>query len=592
MPSTPTRPRYRPAARPTRTPSERRALRPLSLANPLANPLARLRRQCTLALLLAGASAPLAAQSVRSLLSEGDAFTGLGDVVGVVALAVNDEGEWLAEVVIDPGNEEETLRAAVLNGAPILVEGDFMANTGGENLAAFGAMGLDEDVRLLWNLVSDEEEGPDEYVFDSFQPLAVEGGIPSADPVSVGFTWASFGTLDPDGQGGLVLVAELNEEGAGQRTGLLHQRLGESGGLESETLLLLEGDPFEGGTLQTIGLNRNGHDIAAQGDHWAAAVADDGPATGDAAIVFDGEVVIREGDESPLEGFTWGDMFQPGVDVTAAGSWLAQVDVEQLGTSLEVLVVDGEIVRSAGDVLPTLAPDALIDFGNSNGVHLGLDGGVVAIARTDSGDESRDGVLIRGDTVLVQEGVTSIEGSLLERLRYGVEALDVSPSGRYVIFRGETSGAVERIMLLDLGLALPMASCTGSNQGTLAAADGFPIVGQSMSFALDDAQSDGALPFFFLSNAPFPGWPDCGAMLPFGELLIDLQAALGNPVLALSAPAWLEGMPSLVTVDVPLDVSLAGPRFYAQGVFWDAAGTAGGERFRLTGGMELELALP
>jgi len=177
----------------------------------------------------------------------------------------------------------------------------------------------------------------------------------------------------------------------------------------------------------------------------------------------------------------------------------------------------------------------------------------------------------------------------------GVPDLLSRTPGEYIGGQGSHGG----LYLVALDGVAPAASisygCGPNPEGSLVT-DVAPALGRSVTFAIDNplgTQPPGSLPVLLLSTSA-PGEYPCGPEIPgfgmqgpgaVGELLIAPSSVFA----AIPAPAWLgQAGPSELTLQVPLDASLAGVSIYSQAVLWDFGSSASVE-FGLTRGVRLRL---
>ena len=191
---------------------------------------------------------------------------------------------------------------------------------------------------------------------------------------------------------------------------------------EGETAVRLRsGDAVNGGVIaQGRGLDL-AYDVASDGAHHAHIVTLDGAGSqAVGAVLLDGEVVLRAGDESGAEEH-W-ERFR-NVAVSSQGHWLLGGETSGPSTTDTVLAYDGEVVLREGDRLDDveLAPQAAIaavDIDDRGRIaHLWSTGGfgrqyVLFSCSVDSLRESR--VLLRTRAPVYVEGretVTAFEGT-------------------------------------------------------------------------------------------------------------------------------------------------------------------------------------
>ena len=126
---------------------------------------------------------------------------------------------------------------------------------------------------------------------------------------------------------------------------------------------------------------------------------------------------------------------------------------------------------------------------------------------------------------------------------------------------------------------------------------GLPSLGTTVTLGVDNplgTQTPGSLPFLALATAADPAFP-CGTLLPGfgmagvgapGELLISLAPP---PFLVLAGAPWAgPGTPAPIALPIPVDTTILGASFYAQGLLVDTSPGAT-VSFGLTDAVELQV---
>lgn len=546
-----------------------------------------------LALLPALLAAPLgAAQSVQTLLLEGDSIPGAsGFVDSVLDLAVTDTGDWIARVQMR--DSTGTQEVVVLNGFVILAEQDLLFDPPGLRVDRFDHVGLSPNGTVWWQIDTDAATTADEILYRNLAAIAREGDPLFDSSLPDGTIWKDFDAFDLNDQGELLVLGDIDSPDLNgvSEAALVRQVFDDLGILVEEEVLVLEGDAIPGGfgKVLDIGVSSGGHDVAHSANHWIAFVRSDEGSALDGQILVDGQVVAQESVAGPLPGTFWRSLSPTGVGITNEGDYVFNASYDVIGGGeLEGIFLNGAPLVVQGDTSASIAPHAFESFQFTSPVLLGENGSVVYAASTDNPDLTRDDGLFVGDRLVVQENVTPAGSETIGSILFSADSLDLAPEGRFLVFEATTASGSNGLFQVDLGLVREMESCF-TTTGTLAQADGLPLLGETVTFEMDGEQDEGVTPVFLLSQQPILGWPPCGVMLPFGELLIDLSSGLGNPAIGLVGPPT-DTSPVPFPVTVPNDPNLLGRNFYAQGLWWDAGNQSPAEDFRLTNGLEITLA--
>jgi hypothetical protein len=231
-----------------------------------------------------------------------------------------------------------------------------------------------------------------------------------------------------------------------------------------------------------------------------------------------------------------------------------------------------------------LAPRQVQDFEKAR-VQISDQGDVFWYADM-TGDDSNDNVIFRNQTPLVRENVTTYgPGLLINRILGFRDSFLASTNGRYFIFEGTIGNGDSAAFLMDLGVAERIPECFG-NEGTLRVASGLPILGQRLTFAVDNGQGIGVTPFLLVSLRPVG---TCGVQVPYGEWVISIAPPHLQAIL--TGIPWA-GTPRNFSGTIPNDPALVDQVVYLQGIFFDAGDQLPAPAFRLTNGMRVQFGLP
>jgi len=554
---------------------------------------APLRRLCALVLAttLVGAGTA-SAQLLQILYEEGDTIPGApGTVANIKDVSVADDGQWITYALMSTSSG--SVDAAVLNGAAVLIRGDALFDPPGLSVQGFDEIAIGRDNTIWWNIDTDAGAQFDEIMYRNLIMTAREASPVSDPDAPPGTEWVDFDGFSISSTGDLIILGDIDSPlvGGNSEGAAVIQTFDAQGQLLTEEIVLMEGDrvPGTNDDLVDVGTNNAGHDVATEGGSWIVYARNDGGSSRDEMIVVDNQLIAREGNTGPILGTIWGRLASNAVDITSNGDFVFRGELEEIAVGTDnVLFKNGEPFISEGDISEFTDPYGFAEFGRNTPILLGENGNLAFFGSIDNPNTSTDECYFINDRILVQENVTELGTQVIGNLVTGPSALDMSPSGRYVIFEAFYGAGTNVVILVDLGLITEMEDC-GSNEGTLKHVDGLPLLGEELVFEMDGEQDFGVTPILMISNAPILGWPPCGLNTFFGELLIDVSSGAGNPGVILSGPTS-EFLPVPFTVEVPLDMNLLGTNYYAQGLWWDVGDQTSAENFRLTNGLEIILA--
>jgi hypothetical protein len=428
---------------------------------PAARPLLTLLVPCAL-----GAAA--AGQSATPLVVEGDVVSGVGAVTSIQNLAVNSSGSWIVEV--DTDNPDTNVDSALIQGGALLLqEGQALAAPSGATIDTFDAVTLNANGDSAWNLFLDGTSGSsdDSGIFFNGTLVIQESDVSTATGFSVGTPYIGFFETKFNAAGQILVMASVDDPAIGSSVdrALVIAAVDGTGNLLSETVLYKEGDVLPGqvDALADFGTGPHAFDLNEAGS--VLYIADlGGPTTTDGCIYLDGALLAQEGGPSPLPGRNWLSLSTSNrVALGDGGDYVFTGSLDGSTADNSVIVLNGAVFRQEGESLPAFAPHLLTSFG-SGPVDVDDAGNVLWYGDWDDPDTTRDTGLLLNDTLLVQEGVTVINGQVVDSLRGVQDGYALSPDGGYVVFEATLANGLEGAFLIDLsGCPPPVTYCTASS---------------------------------------------------------------------------------------------------------------------------------
>jgi len=508
--------------------------------------------------------APSPAQELVPLLRSNDVFGG-EPVFSLDSPLIDAHEDWAA--LVATFHTPNPHRRLVSNGELVASEGDLLPDASARVNAWINIAGSRANLTALLELVP---------------PVAPDAPVRAL--VRGGRVLVRVG--DPLGAAGLpagTLCRAIHACGANERDTVV--ALIETGNLEYALVRFVfaaDGDELlrsadlrtgqtlpDGSTAGVIALDGQqqfAQSVNERGDWmWRVSGSDDRE-----RLVTRERVLLREGDPAPVPGRTLLELHAPvpvhhGFDSNDLGGWAALVRLSGDPASGVLLVENGVKLAQQGDVLPALAPDALVELDDTC-VRLSDSGHVYWVAHT-SGSPTRAQALMRDLDVVARTGVTMVGNQKLSVI--DGNNLEITADGRFVVVRAAL--LTDRLLLrFDLGACVPIPGC-GSNPGSLRLSSGFVLAGRTVRLELDGPAPAGAVARVHSSlGAAIPGNP-CGVLTPFGELLIDPTRRLPSFVAGVVTSG---GVSSAVSTDVPIpaDPTLVDLEPFSQGSFTSPSG--------------------
>lgn len=407
-------------------------------------------------------SAPLLAQIsvLEPLLLEGDSeVPGVGTVSGFGSFAINDGGNWMAEVDTDDP-DPNTNTVLLIDGALAIREGDVMTpGPSGATLGSFDSVTLNNAGHGGFNFFLDgvaDDSGVYAFLdpsmgFGSGTVLVQQEGEDSPDfppPTPVlGFFDVKINDADQ-----LLVTTSIDAAAipSGVDRALFVLTPDPSGGILTSELIAAEGDVLPG---QSTGLSDfgTGFTETAINDLGHVLFAVDIPGGLDAIYFYDGALaeVAQEGDPSPLAGRNWQTLTSTALALNDAEDVVFRGQLDGDGASNEVLVRNNQKLVQEGDVLAAIAPFAITDLAGP--VWLTEAGEVLWFGQWSDPDASRDTGLFLDDELLIQEGVTATgDAQTVTGLWAQDNGFALSDNGRFALVRATT--VLDGLYRIELGV--------------------------------------------------------------------------------------------------------------------------------------------
>ena len=413
--------------------------------------------------LIALGAVPLSAQVITTAVAEGDALAGVGTVTRIDNLAVNDLGEWVVEVDTDNADTNQD-GALVKNGALLLREGQALPAPPNATLDSFDAVTIDDNGDSGWNFFLDGTSGTgdDSGIYFNDALVLQEGTISGAAGFSPGTPYIGFFETKvlPGGGNRILVMASVDDPAIASSVdrAIVAMDHDGAGNLVSETVLWKEGDILPG---QVEGVNEFGtgpHDFAMNDGGQVLYFADVGASsTTDGCIYLDDTLLAQEGSPSPIGGRNYELLSSRGRDLSNGGAWVTKANLDGDAATDEILVRNGAVFRQEGDTLPDIAPFLLTTFGTGSGpVQIDQAGNVLWFGDWDDPDTDIDTGLFLNDELIVQEGVTTVDGVIIDTIQSGQDAFMLSENGMWAMFEAVLINGIEGAFLIDLSGPVPV----------------------------------------------------------------------------------------------------------------------------------------
>ncbi len=431
-------------------------------------------RACAAGVALAGLAGGVRAQTITELYHEGDTISMpdssvVGAATAFNGVSVNDGGSHLVEIDTDGAAASDVV--VTRNFVVIAREGDPVAARSGVTATSFDSVHLNSSGNVAWNrtLAGTGSTSTDSALMfgqtlvlqESFVSLSPGFGNPTP---YIGF----FEVLTDDSNDFLVMasVDDPNLASTVDRAVVVFD-YDPNQNTFVENVLIKEGDTPTGlaGPITDFGTTFESMSRSSSGNHLMLTLEVSG-GTGD-AVWLDGSLVAREGDQSPISGRNYRILNDVPIDVNNNGEYVIRAILDGDTASDTVILKNGTtVIAQEGGSVPGVPGFSFTGFG-SGGVFIGDDGNVIWFGDWDDPDTTRDRGIFRNNELVLQEGVTDVNGNTVVEILGVSDGYDASPSGRYVIVKVRYAASADGVVLIDFGATTCVADVDdGSGTGT------------------------------------------------------------------------------------------------------------------------------
>ncbi|MEM9801434.1 MAG: hypothetical protein AAGA20_13995 [Planctomycetota bacterium] len=413
------------------------------------------------ALLLASLlAAPAGAQTLSIVLTEGDLIPGIGAVASVDGVSIASDGTTFMKVDTDSSNTAADF-VLLRNGTVFLREDQPVMLPAGARIGSFDGTSAGPGGTVALNLVLEgtTSTSDDAGVYFGGDLVLQEGATSTATAFSLGTVYTGFFDVQFGAPDEVLVVANVDDPGIPTAVdrALVVFEIDGAGSLVGESVVAREGQVLPGQTepIADIETGAEESDINASGQ-VIYGVDLDGDTSVDRALYLDATLLAQEGQPSPIPGRNWGSLTGVEVDLNDACDYVFKSDVDGNPADDDVIIRNGSVYRRAGDSLPDIGPFTFENFGGSVGVWITESGNVIWYGDWNDPDTSRDEGLFLNDTLILQEGVTSVGGSVIVGLSDLSEQIHVAPDGSRMLVEGQIAGPSGDLdvvieIVLDLG---------------------------------------------------------------------------------------------------------------------------------------------
>jgi len=393
------------------------------------------------------------AQAPLKVVAEGDVVAGVGTVTSINNLAVNNSGTTLVEA--DTDNPDTDIDSVVLRGSALdLQEGQGLALPAGSTIRFFDSVNVNSNGDSGWNIFIDGTGSSfnDSGVYFNSTLVIQESDATTAPGFTPLTPYIGFLESKMNDSNQIALIASLDDPAISSTVdrAIMRIDLDGSGALLSETAILKEGDAapgVAGFTISDFGIGAHEFAINNAGDVMYGVDLTGGTAQN--AIYLNETPLAVDGAPSPVAGRNWNVLFSAELDLNNVGDFVFNASIDGPGDSSRLLVKNGAKFRQQGDTLPAIGGVFAFEHFGTGPVCLNDSGEVLWFGNWDDADLSVDEGLFIDDELIVQEGVTTVGGVVIESLASSQDSYAMSPNGRYVLFEATLVGSIDGAFIID-----------------------------------------------------------------------------------------------------------------------------------------------
>lgn len=397
---------------------------------------------------------------ISAIVLEGDNVSGVGLVSSINNLAVNNAGMWMVEVDTNGATDSDVAVVAGSGFGPfslVLQEGQALGAPAGATLSSFDSISLNNNGDVSYNHFLDNTSSgnDDSGVYFNSALVIQEGTASTAPDFTPGTPYIGWFETRLNDNNQILMMSSVDDAAIPSSVdrALVVATVDANGALVTEKLIVKEGDQLLGQGLAEMGTGP--HSIAFNNQGQALFVADlDGATTSDGALILsDGDtttVIAQEGTASGIDGRNWGSLSTSTVvALNDNGDWAARATLAGDTTSDTVIVRNGAVVAQEGSGHADIGGFVFTSFG-TGAIAMDNAGNVLYYGDWDDPNTDIDTGLFLNDQLIVQEGVTMIDGVILDTIASVQDNFAISNNGRWIVFEGTLVGGIDGVFMINI----------------------------------------------------------------------------------------------------------------------------------------------
>ena len=409
--------------------------------------------------------------TIMPLVLEGDIVAGVGMVTRIDNLAVNNHGQWVVEADTDHPNPDAD-SVLTNNGGMFLRENAMVSAPFGAAIDSFDSVTINEFSRGGYNFFLDGTSGgnDDSGVHWLFDPdkggiegiLLVVQESQEAPGLSEGTPFIGFFDVKINNTDQFFVTASVDDPNiptSVDRALYVLETDPKVGGIADYVLVAAEGDILPGQREPAADFGTGPHASAFNDLGQVLLFADlaGSTATDGTIYLYDGgfTLLAQEGSASPVTGRNWLSLSGPEMDLNNHTEYVFSGSLDGDAATNLLIVKNGEKFIQEGDTLPAIGSVFTFTSFGSGPIEISESGDVLWYGDWDDPNTDTDTGLFLEDTLLVQEGVTAINGDIVDTLRGITDGYHMSNDGRFIVFEAVLQDGIEGAFLIEFEAACP-----------------------------------------------------------------------------------------------------------------------------------------
>lgn len=439
---------------------------------------------------------------------EGDSIPGVGLVTSVQNLAINNGSDFLVEVDTDNANTDMDY-VLLKNSVLLLQEGQALPLPVAATLDSFDTVNLNNNDNSGWNFFLDNTSGmnDDSGIYLNTNLVIQEGYISTSTGFSPGTPYIGFFETRINDNDKILIMASVDDPAIGSTVDRALVVIDPN--TLVETVLFKEGDVAPGTAEMITDFDTGPHNFDFNNNGDVMFMADlTGATDANSAIYLNSTILAREGDPSPLSGRNWYFITSPELSLNNNGEYVFHARMDGDAGTDYIIIKNGQKFVQEGDTLPDIAPWKLTSFGTGP-VLISDFGDVLWYGDWDDPDTDKDSGLFLNHKLILQEGVSKVNGTVVDTVAGGQDGKSMSDDGRYILVEVALVGSLDAAVLFDRGpWAILGGELAGSNGTPMLRCFGLLAGNDPMTLDLSHAKESSFAHLVFgysAVNAPFVG---------------------------------------------------------------------------------------